>query len=70
MCGREINSLSLTAKKYIYYDVYLSEGRLRYAFAGEDDEIHEEAYCCPKCFTPLFSTQEEVVAFLKGEATK
>ena len=67
-CNREITSLRNTVTGSLEYYLSLdTQGDTQYEEREFQPDIENNDYCCPKCHKVLFTSEEEAIAFLKGE---
>ena len=66
-CKRGINYLtSITTGTLVQYLSLDTQGDAQFE-SGEFESNEIIKYCCPDCEEVLFTNEEEVIAFLKGE---
>ena len=67
-CNKPIDSLLEEKDAAAFYKLSLVDGKPNYKEDGSQPQDTVE-YSCPSCYDDMgFYTQEEAIAFLKGEA--
>lgn len=73
-CGKEIDRLGQSSPEIVYYECWRDEryGGLEYEHSHkiENTQVGDIAFFCPECSADLFTTEEEAIAFLGGEAQR